>query len=107
MKLWNEDYAVFVDNVTLPAADNYIYLVTNLAAEAGECAGKLAKSVRDEWTGEKLDEELRAELGDVLWHVQALCNKLGISLEHLAKANQYKLESRLKRNKIGGSGDHR
>lgn len=39
-------------------------------------------------------EDLVSELGDVLWHVSALCTVLGIGLEDVAKYNIAKLDSR-------------
>ena len=51
----------------LPTALNYDYLIPGLVAEVGEVFGKVAKAVRDEWPRERLQEELKAELGDVCW----------------------------------------
>lgn len=58
----------------LPTALNYDYLIPGLVAEVGEVFGKVAKSVRDEWPRERLQEELKAELGDVCWFYVLLCH---------------------------------
>jgi len=47
------------------------------------------------------------ELGDVLWYVSAIAHDLGFALSHVADINIGKLQDRLNRNKIGGSGDDR
>lgn len=94
-----------------------------LAEEQGEVMGKLAKYVRKQQTslpfalgaayakvgeaGEQLHDDLVAELGDVLWQVQACANELGVSLEELARANLYKLTGRKERGTLEGSGDER
>ncbi|MDU7040162.1 MAG: MazG nucleotide pyrophosphohydrolase domain-containing protein, partial [Lactococcus lactis] len=47
------------------------------------------------------------ELGDLLWYLATSARYLGISLEQVASENIEKLESRLNRGKISGSGDER
>lgn len=105
--MWHEDYSVFVDDLLLPTARGLDYLVPGFLAEAGEVAGKIAKSVRDEWGKEKTKEKLEGELGDVLFFLQALCNYYNISLPHIAQINILKLASRKARGKLQGSGDNR
>lgn len=60
----------------LPTALNYDYLIPGLVAEVGEVFGKVAKSVRDEWSRERLQDELKAELGDCVWFWVLLCEKM-------------------------------
>ncbi|MFA7365358.1 MAG: MazG nucleotide pyrophosphohydrolase domain-containing protein [Patescibacteria group bacterium] len=52
-------------------------------------------------------EEIKKELGDVLWYISQLSTELNIDLEDVAKTNLEKLLSRQKRNVLGGSGDNR
>lgn len=88
---------------------NYIYPVLGLADEAGEVLGKFKKVIRDEnqvLTKEKI-EEIKFELGDVLWYLAQISTDLGLSLEDVAKSNINKLFSRKERGKIQGSGDNR
>ena len=61
----------------LPTALSYDYLIPGLVAEVGEVFGKVAKSVRDEWPRERLQEELKAELGDVCWFYVLLSHVAG------------------------------
>ena len=50
---------------------------------------------------------LKKELGDVLWYLSNLCDELNFSLSDVAKNNLEKLNLRLSRGKISGSGDDR
>ena len=83
--------------------------VLGLAGEAGEVADKVKKIVRDK-KGKITDEdrlEIAKELGDVMWYVAGISRYLNIPLSEVAQMNLDKLESRLQRGKIGGSGDNR
>ncbi len=88
---------------------NYIYPTLGLAGEAGEVAEKIKKVIRDdngEITPEKRNE-IEKELGDILWYIAQLSTELKLNLSHVAEKNLEKLQSRMKRNKLGGSGDNR
>lgn len=85
------------------------YTALGLSGEAGEVANKVSKIIRDDdfvVTSEKR-EELRSEIGDVLWYVSQLCTELKLNMEDVAKQNLNKLEDRYKRDKISGKGDIR
>jgi NTP pyrophosphatase (non-canonical NTP hydrolase) len=99
-----EEYQKKAWETALETAKNPAYMVSNLASEAGEVAGKYAKWVRDGI----LDEEgLQKEMGDVLWQVAGLATVMGWSLSDLASKNLQKLADRKARLAIGGSGDER
>ncbi|MFI5240901.1 MAG: nucleoside triphosphate pyrophosphohydrolase family protein [Microgenomates group bacterium] len=88
---------------------NFIYPAIGLMGETGEVANKVKKIIRDDKskiTKEKR-EELKAELGDVLWYIAQLSTELGLKLSDIAKYNLKKLASREVRAKIHGSGDNR
>ena len=88
---------------------SWIYPAMGLAGEAGEVSEKLKKVIRDfngELTAERR-EEVKKELGDVLWYTAVLSHKLGIDLEDVAWGNIKKLRSRQERNVIKGEGDNR
>ena len=80
-----------------------IYPTLGLCGESGEVAEKVKKHLRD---GTSLDE-LKKELGDVLWYISAIASDLKLSLDDIAETNISKLTSRLERGKIQGSGDNR
>ena len=88
---------------------NFIYPTLGLVGESGEVAEKIKKILRDK--NGKFDYESRTaikkELGDVLWYLANLCNELDFTLNEVAEANLEKLNNRLSRGKISGSGDDR
>lgn len=88
---------------------NYIYPTLGLVGEAGEVAEKIKKIIRDKnfKFDKETKEEIKKELGDVMWYLAQLATELNFSLEEIAKLNLEKLFSRQKRGKIKGSGDNR
>ena len=87
----------------------FLYPAIGLVGEAGELMNKVQKIFRDDRskvTKEKKDE-IKEELGDVLWYATQIATELGIPLADVAKGNIEKLKSRKKRGVIGGSGDTR
>ncbi len=89
--------------------DNLYYPVLGLCGEAGEVAEKVKKVMRDEGgvVSSEKREELKKELGDVLWYVANVATELDITLHEIADANITKLFSRKERGKIQGDGDNR
>ncbi len=89
--------------------ETYIYPALGLSDETGEVLGKIKKIFRDK--GGILDnetrEEIKKELGDVLWYLTQLSTELELSLDEIAEANIKKLYSRLERGVLQGSGDNR
>lgn len=91
------------------AGSNHLYPTLGLCGEAGEVADKVKKVMRDRGGvfDAEVRDDLRLELGDVLWYVAQLATELGLDLEDVATANLEKLASRAARNVISGSGDRR
>lgn len=83
--------------------------VLGLADESGEVLAKFKKWIRDDDADfDKLDREnIKKELGDILWYIAVVADDLGISLDDLAAYNIEKLASRHKRGTLKGSGDNR
>jgi len=89
--------------------NNFIYPTLGLVGEAGEVAEKIKKVIRDNngTISEEKKEEIKKELGDVLWYIANLAKELNIDLDDIAQGNIEKLFSRMERNKIHGDGDNR
>lgn len=66
-------------------------LCNAMTAEMGEFCHLIVNLGREEWIGQ---DDVAGELGDVLWHLAALCSEFGIQLSVVARENIKKLESR-------------
>ena len=88
---------------------NNIYPTLGLVGEAGEVAEKVKKVIRDKngIFDEESKEGIKKELGDVLWYLSNLCNEFNFRLEDVALQNLEKLNQRVAKGKISGSGDDR
>ena len=105
----NEYASKAMQTAIYPECFGVIYTSLNLAGEAGEYAGQVAKAFRDDEgviTPERR-EKLIKELGDCLWMIAACARELGVTLEYLANENLEKLSDRSSRGAISGSGDFR
>ena len=100
-----DEYQVQASELRLPSATPD-YAVLGLVGEVGELFGLMAKAVRD---GRKFDHEqnVKKELGDILWFVSAIAEDNGFTLEEIARSNINKLQDRKSRNVLQGSGDNR
>lgn len=99
--------------------NDLMHFMFGLLEEAGEAAGILKRMFReddgywDDWCNndygisDMAAAKLKAELGDILWHVALVADNLGFSLEEVAQHNLLKLQSRKQRDMIKGSGDDR
>ena len=106
-----EEYQKFSRQTAIyPNKDNnFVYPTLGLAGEAGEVAEKIKKVLRDGdgIVSDEKREEIKKELGDVLWYLANLSTELKISLDDVALKNIEKLQSRQQRNELHGSGDNR
>ena len=91
------------------AGKNFVYPVLGLTGESGEVADKIKKVIRDKSgiINRETKEELKKELGDVLWYLSQLASELKIPLSDVAEKNIEKIYDRMKRGKLGGNGDNR
>lgn len=71
-------------------------MVLGLTEEAGEVAGIYKRKIRhfDRDLDRITDDELKKELGDVLWYLTGLCFVRGFTLEEVYDLNKKKLEGR-------------
>jgi NTP pyrophosphatase (non-canonical NTP hydrolase) len=92
-----------------PPEFKLVHAVLGLAGEAGEVCEKFKKLYRDkqgEMTKEFV-EDVKKEISDCLWYMADICTLLDIKLNDVAVTNISKLEDRLARGVINGSGDNR
>ena len=82
-----------------------LYPTLGLAGEAGEVAEKVKKMLRDK--ARYSNEDLLNELGDVLFYTTALANIYGGTLKSIIELNMEKLDGRMERGTLRGSGDKR
>jgi NTP pyrophosphatase (non-canonical NTP hydrolase) len=86
-----------------------MYVTLGIAGEAGEIAEKIKKVMRndDGVMSDEKREDLKKEIGDVLWYLSQLSRILGLSFSEVAEANLKKLADRKQRNVIKSTGDYR
>ncbi len=108
-----DDYQKLASRTALYNSDDPIYILMyvclGLVGEAGETIEKVKKIVRNDRgaiTDEKRDD-LKKELGDVLWYLSELARALGIDLNDVAEANIKKLADRNARGVLKSEGDNR
>lgn len=92
-----------------PNDNNISYLALAICGEAGELADKVKKVIRDK-QGQFYIPDLTAiamELGDILWYAANLAKVLGYDLSDIAQLNIEKINGRVERGTIHGSGDNR
>jgi NTP pyrophosphatase (non-canonical NTP hydrolase) len=89
--------------------EKFVYPVLGLGDEAGEVLGKVKKLFRDEGgvVTDNFKDKIKKELGDVLWYLAQCCTEFDLSLEDVARTNINKLDDRVQRGKLQGSGDDR
>lgn len=83
--------------------------VMGISGEAGEVLEKWKKILvyKDGKVSDEDIQEIKKELGDVVWYVAVLAHSLGLSFEEVMKLNIKKLKDRQRRNTIKGAGDNR
>lgn len=85
------------------------YLALALGGEVGEAQDKIKKVLRDK-DGQFYDIDLVSialELGDALFYMALLAKVLGYNLTDIARLNIEKINSRVERGTLHGSGDER
>lgn len=86
-----------------------LYLALGVNGESGELGEKIKKVYRDRkgvFDSQSI-EEIKKEVGDVLWYLNRLSRELGFTLESAAVLNLSKLQDRIQREKLQSEGDNR
>lgn len=107
----------------MPSCENISYMLLNLVGEVGEFASKVAKHIRKGHysimdshiaNGSNIDDlenpenaldELKKELGDILWQTAGVAYVMGWTLEDVGLGNLDKLAKRKEAGTIVGNGD--
>lgn len=108
MKL-NDYQKAALSTAIYPNDNNISYLALAICGEAGELADKVKKVIRDK-QGLFYIPDLTAiamELGDILWYAANLAKVLGYDLSDIAQLNIEKINGRVERGTIHGTGDNR
>lgn len=105
----NEYQKAALSTAIYPNDNNISYLTLAICGEAGELADKVKKVIRDK-NGQFYIADLSAialELGDILWYAANLAKVLGYDLSDIAQMNIEKINGRVERGTIHGTGDNR
>lgn len=99
------DYQAEAMSFRLESA-NEGYALAGLVGEVSELYSLIAKAIRD---GKQFDfdQNVKKELGDILWFVAAIAADAGFTLEDIGMSNIAKLSARKNKGTIQGSGDNR
>lgn len=86
-----------------------VFPTLGMLGEAGEVAEKVKKIFRDQEAiiTDATREEIKKELGDVLWYMSQVASELDINLQEIAELNLEKISSRHERGVVKGEGDNR
>jgi len=101
-----KQYSKWVEGkIVTEGKERLVENVLGLVGEAGEVAEKVKKMIRD---GTKVvPMDIVKELGDVVFYCTALANHVGYDLTTVLEINLVKLNGRVERGTIQGSGDDR
>ena len=105
----NDYQAVAMSTAIYPNDSTISYMALALCEEAGEAAGKVKKVIRDK-AGEFTDADkhsIALELGDCMWYIANMAQAIGYPLSAIAEMNRIKIEGRIRRGTLHGSGDNR
>ncbi|RJQ33957.1 hypothetical protein C4568_03425 [Candidatus Parcubacteria bacterium] len=86
-----------------------VYVALGLAGESGELIEKIKKVMRNDngEISEEKREEIKREIGDVLWYLSQISRLCDIPFDDAAVTNIEKLADRAKRGVIKSEGDTR
>jgi NTP pyrophosphatase (non-canonical NTP hydrolase) len=88
--------ALKTDQPHAPGTDPVVVPLLGLLGEAGSVATVYKKCMRDGAAFWHAKQQLREELGDVLWYIATLSGRFGLDLEDVAVASLFKTADRWK-----------
>lgn len=105
-------HAIYPSKIPDHVTEDFVglmYVMLKLPGECAEMSEHIGKAMRDDnfiLTDER-KAKIRKEVGDVFWYLIRACTHLGFDPNEILVENVSKLDSRLVRGTIGGSGDDR
>jgi NTP pyrophosphatase (non-canonical NTP hydrolase) len=106
-KVWMGRKAKDPDNeweVKYLALRDLFIMTVGLGGETGELLEKIKKHVRDDTVDV---EALKKECGDILYYLTKIGQQYGFGILDMVETNVSKLEGRIERGTMKGSGDNR
>ena len=100
-----ETTAIFPDELPEFVETGQVYTVLGASGETGEIQEKLKKAIRED--DPSYIDDMRDEVGDVVWYLSQICEEFGWSMEQIAEENLAKLQDREERGQLTGEGDDR
>ena len=87
----------------------FMFPLVGMGGELGEIFEKVKKLFRDQGGNitQEFKDDIKKEIGDVLWYLTMFAQEFDITLEEVAQANLDKCIDRKKRNVVRGDGDNR
>ena len=92
-----------------PKFANIVHLSLGLSGETGELCEKVKKAIRDKncELSEKDYLLIKKEMCDILFYWVALCDEFEMDIDGILELSLEKIQDRINRNVLQGSGDER
>lgn len=95
MNIYEYEQAVIATSNYKTSVESLFVVTVAMVGEVGEYANKIKKaSFKETLDNPFVVDDLKSELGDVLWYLTELCHQHGLSLDDVAMCNAKKVTER-------------